>query len=86
METEILASTILGAFEQARSQLVGRTVVLTDGKAGMVERLARRTSRTASFHKGARWKVACFHRQTFAKLDPPRTEFKLTPTFAGATQ
>jgi hypothetical protein len=37
METEILASTILGAFEQARSQLIGRTVVLTDGKAGTVE-------------------------------------------------
>jgi hypothetical protein len=37
METEILASTILGAFEEARSQLIGRSVVLTDGKAGMVE-------------------------------------------------
>jgi hypothetical protein len=37
MEAEILASTILVAFEQARSQLIGRTVVLTDGKAGTVE-------------------------------------------------
>jgi hypothetical protein len=37
METEILASTILGAFEEARSQLIGRSVVLTDGKAGTVE-------------------------------------------------
>jgi hypothetical protein len=36
MEAEILASTILAAFEQARSQLIGRTVVLTDGKAGTV--------------------------------------------------
>jgi hypothetical protein len=37
METEILASTILGAFEEARSQLIGRSVILTDGKAGTVE-------------------------------------------------
>jgi hypothetical protein len=37
METDILASTILNTFEQARSQLIGRTVVLTDGKAGTVE-------------------------------------------------
>jgi hypothetical protein len=34
METEILASTILGAFEEARSQLIGRSVILTDEKAG----------------------------------------------------
>ena len=31
------ASTILGEFEQAQSELVGRAVVLTDGKAGTVE-------------------------------------------------
>jgi hypothetical protein len=37
METEILASTILGAFEEARAQLIGKSVVLTDGKAGTVE-------------------------------------------------
>jgi hypothetical protein len=37
METEILASTILGAFEEARSQLIGRSVILTDEKAGTVE-------------------------------------------------
>jgi hypothetical protein len=37
METEILASTILSTFEQARSQLIGKSVVLTDGKAGTVE-------------------------------------------------
>jgi hypothetical protein len=30
------ASTILGAFEQAQSELVGKAVVLTDGKAGTV--------------------------------------------------
>jgi hypothetical protein len=37
METVILTSTILGAFEEARSQLIGRSVVLTDGKAGTAE-------------------------------------------------
>jgi hypothetical protein len=31
------ASTILGAFEQAQAELVGKAVVLTDGKAGTVE-------------------------------------------------
>jgi hypothetical protein len=34
---KLRASTILGAFEEARSELVGRAVVLTDGKAGTVE-------------------------------------------------
>jgi sporulation protein YlmC with PRC-barrel domain len=31
------ASTILGALEQAQSELLGKAVVLTDGKAGTVE-------------------------------------------------
>jgi hypothetical protein len=31
------ASAILSAFEEAQSELVGRAVVLTDGKAGTVE-------------------------------------------------
>jgi hypothetical protein len=31
------ALTILGAFDAARSDLVGKAVVLTDGKAGTVE-------------------------------------------------
>jgi hypothetical protein len=30
------ASTILGAFEEAQTELIGRAVVLTDGKAGTV--------------------------------------------------
>jgi hypothetical protein len=34
---KLFASTILGAFEAAQSELVGRAVVLTDGKAGTVE-------------------------------------------------
>jgi hypothetical protein len=31
------ASTILGEFEEAQSELVGKAVVLIDGKAGTVE-------------------------------------------------
>jgi hypothetical protein len=34
---KLRASMILGAFEQAESELVGKAVVLTDGKAGTVE-------------------------------------------------
>jgi hypothetical protein len=34
---KVHALTILGAFEAARSELVGKTVILTDGKAGTVE-------------------------------------------------
>src|SRR6202161_1798522 len=34
---KLRASTILSAFEQAQSELVGKAVVLTDGKAGTVE-------------------------------------------------
>ena len=31
------ATRILGAFDEARSELVGKAVVLTDGKAGTIE-------------------------------------------------
>jgi hypothetical protein len=34
---KLRASTILGAVEAAQSELVGKAVVLTDGKAGTVE-------------------------------------------------
>jgi predicted phosphohydrolase len=34
---QVRASTILGEFEQAQAELVGKAVVLTDGKAGTVE-------------------------------------------------
>ncbi len=32
-------STILDVFEQAQTELVGKTVILTDGKAGTVENI-----------------------------------------------
>ena len=31
------ACTILGEFEQAQTELIGRAMILTDGKAGTVE-------------------------------------------------
>ena len=37
LTTNVRATTILGEFEQAHAELVGKAVVLTDGKAGTVE-------------------------------------------------
>jgi hypothetical protein len=34
---KLRASTILGEFEQAQAELVGKAVILTDGKAGTVD-------------------------------------------------
>lgn len=36
---KLRAATILAEFEQAQEELVGKAVILTDGKAGTVERL-----------------------------------------------
>ena len=36
---KLRAATILGEFEQAQSELIGKAVVLADGKAGTVENL-----------------------------------------------
>jgi hypothetical protein len=36
-DVKLRASTIMSAFEEARSELVGKAVILTDGKAGTVE-------------------------------------------------
>jgi hypothetical protein len=63
------APTILGAVDEARSDLVGKAVVLTDGKAGTVGGgLARRASRSAYLDQGPRWEVACLDDQTRAAL------------------
>ena len=34
---KVRASTILGEFEHAQTELVGKAVILTDGKAGAVD-------------------------------------------------
>jgi hypothetical protein len=36
---KLRASMILGAFEQAQTEFVGKAVILTDGKAGTVEQV-----------------------------------------------
>ena len=36
---KVRALTILGALDEARSELVGKAVILTDGKAGTVEQV-----------------------------------------------
>ena len=36
---KLSASTILSAFGDVQSELVGKTVILTDGKAGTVEKI-----------------------------------------------
>ena len=36
---KLRASTILGAFDEAQAELVGKAVMLTDGKAGTVENI-----------------------------------------------
>ena len=55
------ASTILGAFEQAQTELIGKAVILTDGKAGTVENVWLDESHglriTIKCHDG-RWPVS----------------------------
>ena len=36
---KVRATAILGEFEQAHTELVGKAVILTDGKAGTVDRV-----------------------------------------------
>src|SRR5438876_11618077 len=53
------ALTILGALDEARSELVGKAVVLTDGKAGTVENVwLDELHGPTNFDQGPRWKVA----------------------------
>jgi hypothetical protein len=37
---KVRASTILAEFEKAQEELVGKAVILTDGKAGTVEKVS----------------------------------------------
>jgi len=83
METAILASTILSTFEEARSQLIGKSVVLTDGKAGAVEdvwldelhglrvSIKGHDGEVADFNRQTRAGLASFQSQLCCGLDPP---------------
>ena len=56
---KLRASTILGAFEQAQTELVGKAVILTDGKAGTVENVWLDELHGLRISiRGPRWKVA----------------------------
>jgi len=58
------ASTILAEFEKAQAELVGRAVVLTDGKAGTVENLwLDELHGIRLSNPRARWEMACGDRQ-----------------------
>jgi hypothetical protein len=66
---KLRASTILSAFEQAQTELVGKAVVLTDGKAGTVENVwLDEFARSANLDRGPRRKVADLDHQTRAAL------------------
>jgi hypothetical protein len=63
------ASTILCAFHEAEAELVGKAVVLSDGKAGTVEIVSLdEDPRPANFHRGPCRKLAHFNNQIRAKL------------------
>jgi hypothetical protein len=55
----IRAYTILGEFERAQSELVGKAVILTDGKAGTVESIwLDEIAWPANLCQGPCWEVA----------------------------
>jgi hypothetical protein len=45
------ASTILGEFEQAQRELIGKAVILTDGKAGKNQERAELRSRIKELNR-----------------------------------
>jgi hypothetical protein len=67
------ALTILHAFEEADGQLVGKAVVLTDGKAGRWKPSGSTKSTAYESRSKAPREVACLDHQIRAKLDASRT-------------
>jgi hypothetical protein len=64
---KIRASMILGEFEQAQIELVGKAVILTDGKAGTVENVwLGRNEWLENLYQRPRWEVAYLDRQVRA--------------------
>ena len=62
------ATAILSEFEQAQTELVGKAVVLTDGKAGTVEKVWLDESQVANLDQVPRWEVADLNYQVCAEL------------------
>jgi hypothetical protein len=65
---KLRASTILRAFHEAEAELVGKTVVLSDGKADGGNCLARRGPRLKNCHRRPCRELAYFNNQIRAKL------------------
>ena len=66
---KLRASTILRAFHEAEAELVGKAVVLSDGKSGDGGNcLTRRGPRLKNFHRGPCRELAQFNNQIRAKL------------------
>ena len=74
-DVKLSASTILGAFEEARSEIIGKAAVLTDGKAGTVEPIwLDELHGLLRLDKRPRRKMAYFNHQIGATTNnrPPR--------------
>jgi hypothetical protein len=66
---KLRASTILRAFHEAEAELVGKAVVLSDGKAGTVEIVSLDEDHGLRiFHRGPCRELAHFNNQIRAKL------------------
>jgi hypothetical protein len=66
---KVRAFTILGEFDQAQTELVGKAMILTDGKAGTVERVwLDENARPANLDQGPRREVACLNHQILGGL------------------
>ena len=66
---KVRASTILREFDQAQSELVGKAVILTDGKAGTVESVwLDEMHGLQNLDQGPRRKVACLNHQICGRL------------------
>jgi len=64
---KIRASTILGEFEQAQTELVDKAVILTDGMSGTVDKVWLDELHGLRISiRGPRWKVACLDGQVLA--------------------
>ena len=70
MPIERRASSILNAFEKAETEIVGKAVVLTDGKAGTVEKCGSTSLTVCASRLKATMQVACLNHQERARTRP----------------
>ena len=65
---KVRAFTILSEFDQAQTELVGKAVILTDGKAGTVESVWLTKCTACESRSGPRREVACLNHQIRGRL------------------